>query len=171
VKAISREVNPVYKIKIIAVGKIKEQYCRAGISEYKKRLAPFARIEFIEVKEAGGSSLNMHASLIAENLAREGEGIRRKIAPGEYIIALDRKGAAMSSEDFSKTIASLGEGGNPRISFLIGGSMGLDPGLLQEAHLTLSFSTLTFPHQLFRLLLMEQVYRAFCIMQGHPYHK
>jgi 23S rRNA (pseudouridine1915-N3)-methyltransferase len=161
----------VYKIKVIAVGKIKEPYWLAGISEYKKRLAPYARIEFTEVKEEGGSSLNQHASLIAESLAREGEALRRKIAPGEYIIALDRKGTAMSSEGFAKRLASLGEQGNPRITFLIGGSMGLDPRLIQEAHLILSFSALTFPHQLFRLLLMEQVYRAFSIMQGHPYHK
>lgn len=164
-------MSPVYKIKVIAVGKIKEQYLREGISEYKKRMAPFARFEFIEVKEEGGSSLNTHTSLIAENLAREGKGILQHITPGEHIIALDRKGSAMSSKGFSQKIASLGEQGNPRITFLIGGSMGLDPRLLLEAHLTLSFSTLTFPHQLFRLLLMEQIYRAFCIMHRHPYHK
>lgn len=164
-------MTQVYKLKIIAVGKMKEQYCLAGISEYKKRLSPYARVDVLEVKEEGGASLNMHASLITEILAREGEGIGKRITPGEYIIALDRKGRAMTSEGFAQMLAHLGEQGNPRITFLIGGSMGLHPRLLQDAHFTLSFSTLTFPHQLFRLLLLEQIYRAFTIMRGHPYHK
>ena len=164
-------MTQVYKLKIIAVGKMKEKYCLTGISEYKKRLSPYAQVDALEVNDEGGASLNMHASLIAEILAREGEGIRKRIAPGEYVIALDRKGRAMTSEGFAQKLARLGEQGNPRITFLIGGSMGLDPRLLQDAHFTLSFSTLTFPHQLFRLLLLEQIYRAFTIMRGHPYHK
>ncbi len=165
------EVEPIFHIKVIAVGKIKEKYLEAGIGEYQKRLDPFVRLEILEIRDEGGSSLKMGASLKNEVLSHEGKGIRGKIGPGEHVIALDREGRSFSSAEFSRYLARLASLGQSKVTFLIGGSIGLDPLLLKEADMALSFSSLTFPHQLFRLLLMEQLYRAFTIMRGHPYHK
>ncbi len=161
----------MYRVDIIAVGRIRERYLTEGIQEYRKRLSPFARVGIIEVRDEGGPSLKVPPSRVREVLRLEGESIRGRIAPGSHVIALDRKGKTFSSREFSRYLAEQAGRGRSRLTFLIGGSLGLDPSLLREADLTLSFSSLTFPHQLFRLLLLEQLYRAFSIMQGHPYHK
>ncbi len=158
----------MYRIHIVAVGKVKESYLSAGIREYRKRLAPFARVEIAEVKDEGGASRKADTAGI---LSLEGKRIRDKIAPGAHVIALHREGTVFSSEELSRYLAELAGRGHSRVVFLIGGSLGLEESLLRESDLTLSFSALTFPHQLFRLLLLEQLYRAFTLIKGHPYHK
>jgi 23S rRNA (pseudouridine1915-N3)-methyltransferase len=161
----------VYRIDILAVGKVRENYLAAGIREYQKRLVPYARVDISEVRDEGGTSQKMVPARKKEILRLEGEALRGKIPPGAHVIALDRKGKTFTSEEFSRYLEELAGKGVSRLTFLIGGSVGLEGRLLLESHLALSFSALTFPHQLFRLLLLEQLYRAFTIMQGHPYHK
>lgn len=104
-------------------------------------------------------------------LRREAASIREVLPVASYVIALDRKGEHLDSKELAGRLAAIAAGGQSSITFLVGGSLGLDPELIKEADLSLSFSLLTFPHQLFRLLLLEQLYRTFTIINGHPYHK
>ncbi|NLC43082.1 MAG: 23S rRNA (pseudouridine(1915)-N(3))-methyltransferase RlmH [Clostridiales bacterium] len=157
-------------IRIICVGKIKEKYLVQGISEYSKRLSRYAKIQVIEVEdEKAPESL----SPTEEQLIREKEGTRLKKHFRQdgvkIILAID--GKSLSSEEFSNQIQQYGVSGKSQFDFIIGGSLGLDENIIKEADLLLSFSKFTFPHQLMRLILLEQIYRAFRIAKGEPYHK
>lgn len=157
-------------IKIIAVGKLKEKYLKMAIGEYLKRLTPYARVDISEITDEPAPQ---NASPAEENQVREKEGerIARQIKDGTYLIALDIKGKMFSSEELAAHLAELSLTGKSDITFLIGGSIGLAPALLSRADLRLSFSPMTFPHQLMRVILLEQLYRCFKINAGEPYHK
>ncbi len=158
------------KITILAVGKIKEKYFTEAIQEYGKRLGRYCKLEMIEVPDEKTPD---HASDREEDLIREREGerLRHYIRDGGYVIALAIDGRQTTSEGFAGKLQKLGVRGKSHIIFVIGGSIGLDPTILQEADERLSFSQMTFPHQLMRVVLLEQVYRAYRIMNGEPYHK
>ena len=157
-------------IKIIGVGKLKEKYFKAGIAEYKKRLGAFAKVEIVEVADEKAPE-SLSESEMAEVKAKEGERILGKIKDKEHVIALAIEGKQRASEVFAKEIVDLGTYGHPDITFVIGGSLGLSPEVMHRANDTLSFGKLTLPHQLMRLVLIEQIYRAFMINAGRPYHK
>ncbi|PRR69288.1 23S rRNA (pseudouridine(1915)-N(3))-methyltransferase RlmH [Neomoorella humiferrea] len=157
-------------IDIIAVGRLREPFLRDGVSEYLKRLRPFARVRILEGPEEKIPE-PLPPTRARQILAAEGEGIMRLIRPGAYIIALDREGTMLTSEELAGRLGDLALTGRSNLTFIIGGTLGLDPGVLEAAHLRLSFSRLTFPHQLMRLILLEQLYRAFKILSGEPYHR
>ena len=158
------------KITILAVGKMKEEFFADAVTEYRKRLSRYCKLEMIEVADERTPE---HASGHEEDLirAREGERLRKYIKEGAYVISLAIQGRQASSEEFSEKIESLGVQGESHIIFIIGGSIGIDRGILQESRELLSFSKMTFPHQLMRVVLLEQIYRGFRIMKGEPYHK
>jgi 23S rRNA (pseudouridine1915-N3)-methyltransferase len=157
-------------IQIIAVGKLKERYLLQGIDEYAKRLSAYAKLDIVEVAEeqARDPVSEAEADLIKD---KEGERILKRIHPDSYVIALAINGKPMSSEQLAAHLDRLGTYGTSRITFLIGGSYGLSEKVLCRADLLLSFSKMTFPHQLMRLILLEQIYRAFKINRGETYHK
>ena len=154
-------------IKIIGVGKLKEKYFRDGIAEYLKRMDKFAKVKIVEVADEKALS----EAEMADVKAKEGDRILGKIKDKEWVIALAIEGKQRPSEVFAKEIADLGTYGHSDITFVIGGSLGLSPAVMKRANDTLSFGKLTMPHQLMRLVLMEQIYRAFMINIGSPYHK
>lgn len=158
------------KITILAVGKIKEKFYTEAVKEYSKRLSRYCRLEIIEVAD---EKTEENASRHEEDLIREKEAERlgKYIKNGAYVIALAIEGKQYSSEEFSAKIQCLGLRGESHIVFIIGGSIGLAPAILQNAKELLSFSKMTFPHQLMRVVLLEQIYRGFRIMNGEPYHK
>lgn len=150
-------------IKIITVGAIKEKYLRDAIDEYTKRLRKFTNLEIIELKD---ENLNE----IEKNKIKEAERIKKHIDKKDYIITLEIEGKQLSSEEFSKKIENtLIESSN--ITFIIGGSYGLADEIKALSNFKLSFSKMTFPHQLFRVILLEQIYRAYKIMNNENYHK
>lgn len=157
-------------ITIIAVGKIKEKYLAEGIREYLKRLSAYARVEIIEVADEKTAE-NPSPAELALIKAKEGEKISRYLKSGTCIIALDIQGRNYSSEEMAAAIADLGLKGKSDLTFIIGGSVGLADTLLQAADIRLSFGRMTYPHQLMRLILLEQIYRSFKINRGEPYHK
>lgn len=158
------------KISILAVGKLKENYLKEGIIEYKKRLKRFCNLEIIEVAdEKAPETLSPAERDIV--LKKEGERLLGKIESKSIVIALDVYGKKMSSEGFASTINRYMMSGTSDITFIIGGSLGLDEAVLKRADLKLSLSDMTFPHQLTRLILLEQIYRAFKIIYGETYHK
>ena len=151
------------KVNIISVGSIKEKYLTDAIKEYLKRLSRYASVSIVEVDEYTQSSD------IATKRDREAQNILKK-ARG-YLIALDGGGVQLSSVDFAKKIDDIALSGNSEISFVIGGSNGLGEEVLRASNMQLSFGKMTYPHQLFRVMLLEQIYRAFSISAGTPYHK
>lgn len=157
-------------IKIICVGKLKEKFLKEGIGEFQKRLKTYANLEIVEVKDEAcpENSSELEMEKIKEV---EGERILSKISKVAYVIALDICGKALTSEDFAKKIEDLSVEGISSIDFIIGGSLGLSEGVKNKSDYRLSFSKFTFPHGLMRLILVEQVYRAFRIINNHPYHK
>lgn len=158
------------KIMIIVVGKLKEKYLKDGILEYAKRLSRFCELQIVEVDdEQAAESL----SIAQEEQVRkkEAEKILRKYKDGSFLIILDVKGERLDSEGFAAKLQSFFVSGVSHITFVIGGSLGLDSSLVKQAGLRLSLSDMTFPHQLTRLILLEQVYRAFKIINGETYHK
>jgi len=158
------------KITIIAVGKIKEKYIKQGIKEFKKRLNNYTKLSIIEIPdEKAPENLSEKEMEIVKDT--EGENILKKLDNYSYVISLDKDGDQLSSIDFAKKIKKLTVLGNSSFTFIIGGSLGLSDEVLKKSNLKLSFSKMTFPHQLFRLILLEQVYRAFRINRGEPYHK
>ena len=157
------------RITIVAVGKIKEPYLTAGIAEYTKRLGPFCRLEIIEVGEERMPQDPAPAEK-AGVLSREGERILKVVRPGSYLIVLAIDGTYLSSEAFAAKLDSLALSGHSDISFVIGGAFGLSPAVLTAAAERLSFSPMTFTHQMMRLILVEQIYRGFKISRGEPYH-
>lgn len=157
-------------IKVITVGKLKEKYLKAGIAEYAKRLSKFCKFEMIEVAdEKAPESLSDTEMINVKD--KEGERILNKIKDKEHVIVLAIHGKERASEAFAKEIADLGTYGKSDITFVIGGSLGTSAAVNQRANDALSFGKLTLPHQLMRLVLTEQIYRAFMINAGSPYHK
>ncbi|HOR86195.1 MAG TPA: 23S rRNA (pseudouridine(1915)-N(3))-methyltransferase RlmH [Bacillota bacterium] len=157
-------------ISIIAVGKLKEKYFKEAVEEYSTRLSKYCRLEIIEVPdEKAPENLSPAQELIV--IQKEGQGILRYVKDDTYTIALDIQGKKLSSEGLADFINDLGIKGRSNIAFAIGGSLGLSEEVLKRADFKLSFSPMTFPHQLMRLILLEQIYRGFRIIKGEPYHK
>ena len=157
------------KIRIVAVGKLKEKYLREGVAEYEKRLAPFASVELLETREEYMAE-NPSEAQRQQTLAKEGEHLLRLVPERSFLIVLDVKGKLLSSEALAKELASLALQGQSDLTFLIGGAFGLSPAVRDRADLRISFSPMTFTHQMVRLLLYEQIYRAFKINRGEKYH-
>lgn len=157
-------------ITIISVGKLKEKYLKAGIDEYSKRLTRYCKLNIIEVADEKAPE-NLSDTEIKMIKDKEAESIFKHIKDGMYVIVLDIKGKMISSEELANKLQDLGVSGNSQIVFIIGGSLGVADMLLKRADFKLSFSPMTFPHQLMRLILLEQVYRGFRIIKGEPYHK
>lgn len=158
------------KITLICVGKLKEKYLSQGVEEYKKRLSRYCTLEIIELTDEKTPD---NASDALENIIkkREGERILKALKPDSYCIALAIEGTMLTSVELAKKIDALGVSGSSHLSFLIGGSLGLSEEVLQRADDQLSFSKLTFPHQLMRMILLEQIYRSYRINTNQPYHK
>ncbi len=157
-------------IKVISVGKVKEKYLKLGIEEFAKRLSKYCSLEIIEVDdEKAPETLSGKEMSIIKN--KEGDKILSKIKDNTYVIALAIDGKMLSSEDLAEKINDLGISGKSNIAFIIGGSLGLSDSVLKRADYKLSFSKMTFPHQLMKLILLEQIYRAYRIKTGAPYHK
>ena len=156
-------------IKIICVGKFKEKYWEAASAEYMKRLGAYCSVSVTEVKE---EKLPAHASRADEEnvIIKEGKSILDKIGSGDYVVALDIGGRELSSEELAAKIAQISFT-NSAIDFVIGGSLGLSNEVKSRAALRLSFGKITLPHQLARIVLLEQIYRAFKINAGETYHK
>ena len=158
------------KIQIICVGKLKEKYWDAAVAEYVKRISKYAEVTVTEVKEA---RLPDKASAAEERqaVAEEGQAILKHVKDGCYVIALEIEGRALSSEELAAKTRELMVGGRSHLAFVIGGSLGLSPEVSRRADFALSFSRMTFPHQMMRVILLEQIYRAFKINNNETYHK
>ncbi len=155
------------KINLLVVGKVKEKYFLEGINEYSKRLSRYADFNIIEVAEENFTRVD--DALIKTIKEREAERLKPHLKG--YVLALAIEGKKYSSESFAKTLNSLIDNGNSVITFVIGGSYGISDEIKRKANALISFSDMTFPHTLFRLMFTEQIYRAFCIMNGSAYHK
>lgn len=158
------------KVKIIAVGKLKEKYLKDGIAEYGKRMSRFAKFEIVELPDEKTPD-NASEAQNHQIMEKEGDRILAKISERDYVIVLAIEGKQFPSEEFSEIIADANLRGYSDIVFVIGGSLGLADKVKKRANLKMSFGLLTLPHQLMRLVLAEQFYRAFMIQQGSPYHK
>ena len=158
------------KIKVVTVGKLKEKYLKDGIAEYSKRISRFAKLEMIELADEKTPD-KASESENQKILEIEGQRILSKVADRDFVIALAIEGKAFSSEEFSKQLEEASIKGFSTLTFIIGGSLGLSQDVKKRANLSVSFGRLTLPHQLMRLVLVEQIYRAFTIQQGSPYHK
>ncbi len=158
------------KVTLVTVGKIKEKYLKDAIAEYSKRLGAFCDISVQEVQDEKTPD---HAPSSVEEKIKdtEGERILQKISDRSYVVALSIEGEMLSSEQLAAKISDLMVRGTSDIVFVIGGSLGLSKAVLKRANYQLSFSRMTFPHQLMRVILLEQVYRAFKINNNEPYHK
>lgn len=157
-------------ITILAIGKLKEKYWQDAIKEYSKRLGKYCRIEIIELKE---TLLRANPSAADEESVKisEGQQILSKIKPGDYVITLEIQGKPLSSVELAEHIEKLGVSGKSNIVFIIGGSLGLSKEVSKRADFKLSFSAMTFPHQMMRVILLEQIYRSFKIIKNEAYHK
>ncbi len=158
------------KITCVCVGKVKENYLTDAIKEYVKRLSRYCKLEIVEVpdeKTPEGASPAEESAI----KSREGERILKSLREDAYVIALAVEGHMPDSIELSRTLEKLTVGGSSHIIFVIGGSLGLSPAVIQRANESLSFSRMTFPHQLMRVILLEQLYRSFRIIRHEPYHK
>lgn len=157
-------------IDIICVGKLKEKYLKDGIDEYKKRLSRYCNINIIEVPdEKAPENISQKEEEIIKQ--KEGHGILKHIKDNTFVIALDIKGKMLSSEELAAFLNDRAVMGDSNLAFIIGGSIGLSKEVLDRANYKLSFSKMTFPHQIMRLILLEQVYRGYRILNNEPYHK
>ena len=154
-------------IKIIALGKIKEKFLKDGINEFLKRLTPYASVEITELPAIEIKDENLTAKI----LEQEGEKILSHIKPHSFVITMEIKGKMFSSEEFAKKIEDITNDGISEIIFVIGSSCGISPTVSARANLKMSMSKMTFLHQFARLILVEQIYRAFKIIKGETYHK
>ena len=158
------------KITVITVGKIKEKYLKDAIAEYSKRLSRYCKLEILEVadeKTPDGAS-----EIVEENIReKEGERLLKLIKEDAYVITLEISGKMLTSEELADRIETLGIQGKSHLVFVIGGSIGLGREVLRRSDYALSFSKMTFPHQLMRVILLEQIYRSYRIINGEPYHK
>ena len=159
------------KINIICIGKIKEKYFTDAISEYAKRLTAFCKFSIIELSEEKIRSNNPNQSQIDEVIEAEGKRIIQKISQSDYVVAMCIEGKMLSSEELSKTIDNVSLNGKSTIDFIIGGSYGMSNEVKSRANLKLSMSRMTFPHTMARMVLSEQIYRAFEISTNGKYHK
>lgn len=157
-------------ITIFSIGKLKEKYLKQGIDEYLKRLSAYAKVEVVELpdEKAPETLSDIEMEQIKQ---KEGDRILAKLSDDTHVIALAIEGKMKSSEQLAADLDKLATYGKSKIAFIIGGSLGLSSDVMKRANDTLSFSKMTFPHQLMRLILVEQVYRAFRINRGEPYHK
>ena len=157
-------------VTIVAVGKIKEDFYRSAVSEYAKRLSAYCQFDVIEVKDekTPDNPTENEKRIVLE---RESERILAKIPKGAKVIALCIEGKQLSSEELADTLSNLSLSGVSRVTFVIGGSMGLSDKIKNLASIRLSFSKMTFPHMLMRVILTEQIYRGFTIIEGKTYHK
>lgn len=158
------------QITIITVGKLKEKYLKEGINEYLKRLSPYVKISIIEVSDEKSPD-NYSENELLQVKEKEGDKVLLHIKDNQYVIALVIEGESLSSEDLASEIDKLITYGKSHIVFIIGGSLGLSKEVYKRADKHLSFSKMTFPHQLMRLILVEQIYRVFKINKGETYHK
>lgn len=158
------------KITVITVGKIKEKYLKDAIAEYSKRLSKYCKLEIVEVADEKTPD---NASETVENQirAKEGERILKYVKDDAYVVTLEIKGRQVTSEELADKIDTLGIQGTSHIMFIIGGSIGLGEEVLARSDYALSFSKMTFPHQLMRVILLEQIYRSYRIIHQEPYHK
>jgi 23S rRNA (pseudouridine1915-N3)-methyltransferase len=158
------------KITIITVGKIKERYLRDAIAEYTKRLSKYCKLEILEVSDE--KTPENASSLVEEGIRqKEGDRILRQIRDGAYVITLEIGGKMLDSVEFADKINQLGIQGISHICFIIGGSIGLSKKITGRSDFAISFSKMTFPHQLMRVILLEQIYRGYRITMNEPYHK
>ena len=158
------------KITILCVGKVKEKFYRDAISEFEKRLSRYCRLEMIEVadEKTNEEATDTEIRLVKD---KEGERLLKNIKEDAYVICLCIDGKQLDSEELSEKVEKLGVNGTSHICFVIGGSLGLSDNVIKRADYKLSFSKMTFPHQLMRVILLEQIYRAYRIMNHEPYHK
>ncbi|MDQ0872294.1 23S rRNA (pseudouridine1915-N3)-methyltransferase [Paenibacillus sp. V4I3] len=157
-------------LQILTVGKLKERYLVDGIAEYVKRLGPYAKVQMIEVPDEKAPE-NMSPAEEQQVRVKEGERLLAKLAADVYVVALAIDGEMWSSEQLAGSLDKLATYGRSQVAFVIGGSLGLSSELLRRADMRLSFGRMTLPHQLMRLVLVEQIYRAMRINRGEPYHK
>ena len=158
------------RITLVTVGKIKEKYLRDAVAEYVKRLGKYCKLEIIEVADEKTPERAGETEEEAVR-SREGERILKHVKEDAYVITLEIQGKQISLEELSDKIEWLGVQGKSHVVFIIGGSIGLGTEVLKRSDYGLSFSRMTFPHQLMRVILLEQIYRGFRIMNGEPYHK
>lgn len=158
------------RLDIIAVGRLKESYWRDAVAEYMRRLVPYARVEITELADEPLPA-RPGENGEKEALDREGGRVLAAIDPGSWVVALDRQGKKISSEGLAGLLDRWAVQGHSRISFIIGGGAGLSPTVTSRAGERISFSDLTFPHQMMRVILLEQLYRAFKIMRNEAYHR
>jgi len=157
-------------ITLVTVGKIKEKYLRDAIDEYSKRLSRYCKLEIIELQDEKTPD-NASEKEELQIKDKEGQSILSKIKDNAYVVAMDLKGKQISSEEFANFIDNCGLEGNSNLVFIIGGSLGLSDQVIKRANYKICFSKMTFPHQLFRVMLLEQIYRGYRIIKGEPYHK
>lgn len=158
------------QIRIIAVGKVKEKFLQDGIAEYEKRLRPYAKLRVIEIPDEKRSA-SATPPIERAAMAKEGDRILAAISEGSYVVALDINGENWSSTALAEALSRWELAGNNQIAFIVGGDLGLAPAVLSHCNLRLSLSRMTFTHPMARFLLIEQIYRAFRILRGEPYHK
>ncbi|SFM12868.1 23S rRNA (pseudouridine(1915)-N(3))-methyltransferase RlmH [Salibacterium qingdaonense] len=158
------------QIQIVSVGKVKEKYIKQGIEEFEKRLGPYCKLTMGEVNDEQAPE-QMSEKEKEQVKEKEGERILHKIKSGRHVIVLDLDGKQWSSEKLAEKMEQWSLHGQSQLTFVIGGSNGVSDAVLQRADDKLSFSKMTFPHQLMKLILLEQIYRAFKIQKGEPYHK
>lgn len=158
------------RLDILCVGSIKESYYRQATDEYSKRLSRYVKLNIFEVKDEKTTE-NASEREMQMVLKAEAARLEKYLVPNAYLISLAIEGAAFTSEGFSKKICDLETSGKSHLQFMIGGSLGIDEELKKKADLALSFSQMTFPHQLMRVVLLEQIYRAYKIKSNEPYHK
>ncbi|MBC7341890.1 MAG: 23S rRNA (pseudouridine(1915)-N(3))-methyltransferase RlmH [Clostridia bacterium] len=162
------------EIKIVAVGKLKERYWAEAASEYRKRLRPYAHVSIIEVKDrplAKRSTSEIDPAQAGLVLKQEAQDLEKEIGQRDYLVCLTPEGKMYSSEELAEFLRWLESSGQSTLTMVIGGTLGIDPGLKAKAELLLSLSRMTFPHQLSRVMLLEQLYRAFKILRHEPYHR
>jgi 23S rRNA (pseudouridine1915-N3)-methyltransferase len=153
-------------LRLIAVGKLRGSIWLPAAAEYVKRLQRYADFDLVEVRDAVGKGLPDSAAL-----AEEGKAIAQTLETGNYLVVLDREGKSLSSEQLAQFLRRQADAGIRKMDFVIGGPVGLDAQIIAKANLRLSLSAMTLPHELARVVLLEQLYRAFTILRGEPYHK
>ena len=160
----------MFNVTVLAMGKLKEKFYIQAVEEYAKRLGAYCKFQLLELPEYRLPE-DPSPAQIAEGLAREAQLIREKLPKGAWFCVLTPEGKKLSSESFAKTLAEVKTGGRSAACFLLGSSFGIAPEIKALADLKLSFSDMTFPHHLARVMLLEQIYRSFKILRHEPYHK
>ncbi|WP_027964551.1 23S rRNA (pseudouridine(1915)-N(3))-methyltransferase RlmH [Halalkalibacillus halophilus] len=158
------------QITIVSVGKLKEKYLKQGIDEYLKRLTKYAKVNIIEIPDEQAPD-NLSKADEEQVKNKEGEKVLTKLSTDSYVITLEIEGKQLTSEKFAKKLDELATYGKSKVAFVIGGSLGLSEDVKKRSDYAISFSKMTYPHQLMRLILLEQVYRGFRILRNEPYHK